>query len=797
MHINFYYRKSIIRLFFFLLLVPFTLKAQINTPVGARVPFGSNPGYGNGLLPTNLPTTGAFGKSQDAANAYNFWKNNYVVACPNGQFRVKFDDPNRTVSEGIAYGMLLAVYAADKALFDGLWAYYKANSNGNGIMHWRINGCSGVSGANGATDAELDASMALLLAENQWPTINTPYDYAVEATTLITKIRDFEMDHARGQAKNGDGWDPNSTCRNPSYQSPAYYRAFADHVPGQASFWNNAVNGGYALINNNAHATTGLVSDWSDVNGIRNTCNGGFDGYGYDACRFPWRMAQDVIWNNANSARTLCDRMTNYLKTQGANNVRGPVNQNGSGGGAHNATFVSTYALAVVGTTTANQAFMNEMYTRTVQIVDPVQANYPSGYFGNTLRAMSLFMMSGNFWKVGTTSQQDINVRVGSVNVNTGTTYDFQNVIQSGNKQVTFTIENLGAQTLNLTGSPRIAISGTNAALFSINQTSVPASLASNVSTTFVITFTPGSTGLKTATISIASNDPDENPYTIVLTGTGTVSATAPRIVVQKNGTTIAHNSTFAMGAASTGSPNTQRFEIRNTGDAPLNISSITATGAAYSIITPIPTSVAVGATGYVWVRATSAAAATVTGSFTVNTDDVTRPAHVVNLSAQFVACATAITTNEVFQDWDANFGNTTLSYVNPAWTSSLANPHVNDANSSYSVARFVRPATGTYSGVRYELCGTNNFVTLTAAKNNISMLVYSPAAGIPVMMNLKTNADVANTTTYPSRSSVKVRTTKTNQWERIYFDHSAAVGVTGIRNIEIFIDPGDVPNGD
>ena len=31
--------------------------------------------------------------------------------------------PNSTVSEGIGYGMLLAVYMNDQTLFDGLWKY--------------------------------------------------------------------------------------------------------------------------------------------------------------------------------------------------------------------------------------------------------------------------------------------------------------------------------------------------------------------------------------------------------------------------------------------------------------------------------------------------------------------------------------------------------------------------------------------------------------------------------------------------------------------------------------------------
>jgi endo-1,4-beta-D-glucanase Y len=773
--------------------------AQINTPSGAVVPFGANPNYQYGIMPSAavLPTGGTYGKSQDAANAYNEWKANYIVAC-GANFRVKFDDPSRTVSEGIAYGMLLSAYAADKALFDGLWGYYKANSNGRGIMNWRIDGCSGVSGANGATDAELDAAYALLIAENQWPTLNSPYDYNAEANTLIDRIKQYEIHPSSFQTINGDGWGFADNCRNPSYQSPAYYRFFATQRPADAGTWNSAITASYNLLAANAHPTTGLVSDWSNQNGVRNTCNGSpiglpTDGYGYDACRNPWRMAQEVIWHNNSTAQGYCNKIAAYVTSRGASNVRGPLYQDGTlySGNQHNATFVSTFAMAIMGSSASNQTIMDQMYTRTVAVKDQIQNVTLSGYFGNTLRCLSLFMMTGNFWKPGTTSQQDINIRVSTTDVPSGTTYDFQNVIQSGNKVVTFTIENKGFNTLNLTGTPRVAISGTNAALFTINQTSVGASLAGNSSTTFTVTFAPGSTGLKTATISIASNDPNENPYTINLVGTGTVTATAPKISVSYNGTAVTNNGTATnLGTISTTSNLTVPVVIQNTGDAPLNVSTVTPTGTGISVVAPLPTLVAIGAYDTIWVRLTSATAATVSGYITINNDDVTNAAFRVNLTTSAVACGTAITTNKVFQDFDGNYANTALAFTNAAWTELVRNPHEDAKNFSYYVARHVRPATGDYNGVRYVLCGTTNNVNITAGNNIISMLVYSPVPGVPVLMNLKTDADVANTTTYPSRSSVTVNTTKTNQWERIYFDHTAAIGATGIRHIEIFIDP-------
>ncbi|MGC6430551.1 MAG: choice-of-anchor D domain-containing protein [Jejuia sp.] len=102
---------------------------------------------------------------------------------------------------------------------------------------------------------------------------------------------------------------------------------------------------------------------------------------------------------------------------------------------------------------------------------------------------------------------------------------DFGNAdVTVGTVAHTFTIENSGAATLILTGaSPYITISGANAGDFSV--TSIPASsITVGGSTTFEITFNPSATGLRTATISIANNDNDENPYTFNIQGTGTTT---------------------------------------------------------------------------------------------------------------------------------------------------------------------------------------------------------------------------------------------------------------------------------
>lgn len=82
----------------------------------------------------------------------------------------------------------------------------------------------------------------------------------------------------------------------------------------------------------------------------------------------------------------------------------------------------------------------------------------------------------------------------------------------------TFTIRNYGASNLILSGAPMVSISGSTDFIL----TATPATpIVSLGGTTFSIQFNPSSLGIKSATITIANNDPNEAPYTFSIQGTG------------------------------------------------------------------------------------------------------------------------------------------------------------------------------------------------------------------------------------------------------------------------------------
>jgi hypothetical protein len=128
-----------------------------------------------------------------------------------------------------------------------------------------------------------------------------------------------------------------------------------------------------------------------------------------------------------------------------------------------------------------------------------------------------------------------IDIADGSTNASLANGTDFGNLLVTGGSVTnTFTIENLGTADLNLSGVPKVAVSGANAGDFTVSVQ--PASLvATNSSTTFTVIFDPTAAGLRTATVSFANDDCDENPYDFAVQGAGVdylVTTTNNTIVV-------------------------------------------------------------------------------------------------------------------------------------------------------------------------------------------------------------------------------------------------------------------------
>ena len=94
------------------------------------------------------------------------------VRADGGGFKViRPENGNDTVSEGIAYGMLIAVYMTTSRCSTACTATGRRHVATTALMTWCIPAGGGSCSASGgtATDADEDAAFAMLMASKQWP----------------------------------------------------------------------------------------------------------------------------------------------------------------------------------------------------------------------------------------------------------------------------------------------------------------------------------------------------------------------------------------------------------------------------------------------------------------------------------------------------------------------------------------------------------------------------------------------------------------------------------------------------
>lgn len=136
-------------------------------------------------------------------------------------------------------------------------------------------------------------------------------------------------------------------------------------------------------------------------------------------------------------------------------------------------------------------------------------------------------------------------IPIGSMTPSVANDTDFGTVAVASSLSKTFTLENTGTATLSLIGSPRVQLIGSSD--FSVTAQPPTASVSGSGSTTFEITFSPSSYGLKTATVSVSNNDCDEGTYTFAIAGMGDFIVTTWNGTTWSNGVpTASHEAIFA-----------------------------------------------------------------------------------------------------------------------------------------------------------------------------------------------------------------------------------------------------------
>jgi len=345
--------------------------------VGGSSVGGSSVGGGSGTCSSAFFSADAASR---IAAEYDSWTKTYIQDCPaNNSAVVK--NGGGVVSEGIGYGMLLAANNNDQKLFDKLWKFYTDHLDKKGLMNWSMDACAapGDNGANAASDGDLDAAMGLVTANKIWG------GYADAGKNLIGKIKDNETDTCPNGLvvlRPGDMWGGCSDASNmgkvnPSYFSPGHYRVFATLDTANADFWLKLAADSYTLLAQYQDKMNGLVPEWGYNDGR-------VEGdYGYNACRTPWRVAMDYMWNCTPEAKTFLQKVSAFIDSKGGVATTGYP----AGESTTNSAFMGAFADSGIAVSQAKiDSYVKDWMAATL-------ADTP--YFQATLRRLYLMVAGG------------------------------------------------------------------------------------------------------------------------------------------------------------------------------------------------------------------------------------------------------------------------------------------------------------------------------------------------------------------------------------------------------------------
>jgi endo-1,4-beta-D-glucanase Y len=348
----------------------------------------------NASLAASNPGPGYF--KQRFTTGWNYYKANFIMSSGLvNQMAGSGVGTTTAVSEGIGYGMLLALLNNDQTTFNRIFAaanQYMWNSTHNSYFNWKIVNGSPQGPPGAATDAELDICLSLIFADKlqkfssvtKWQPYNVGgVTYASRATQMLQSI------HTNMTQNNyllpGDNYAGTGLSNmDPSYFATGYMRVF-DQYQTTYQFAPVAATCFTVLKARSAQWAKGQAPDWCTSSGgqaSQPSSGQTYQGLGMtdDGIRTPWRICMDALWFNTSDAITFCSNSRNTL-TQYVNitpnNLSAPVlpqmteytssqtvNPSAAAGSFH---FIAMWLCGVIGSkdaTYAKQCLNGDLITR-------------------------------------------------------------------------------------------------------------------------------------------------------------------------------------------------------------------------------------------------------------------------------------------------------------------------------------------------------------------------------------------------------------------------------------------------
>ncbi len=250
---------------------------------------------------------------------------------------------NDVRSEGMSYGMMIAVQLDKKAEFDALWNWAKTHMYrdapdhpARGFFSWSLRTDGTPNDEMPAPDGEEYFVMALYFAAGRWGNGAGIYDYRAEADRLLRDMRHRELitgRTVRGPRTAGELFEPKHKMvrfsptidvrdhTDPSYHLPAFYELWARWGPvADRPFWSEAATVSRDFFQRTTHPATGLAPEYANFDGTpwASDWNPQSVHFRFDAWRTAMNWSVDWAWWAKDvRERRLSKRLQAFFESQG------------------------------------------------------------------------------------------------------------------------------------------------------------------------------------------------------------------------------------------------------------------------------------------------------------------------------------------------------------------------------------------------------------------------------------------------------------------------------------------------
>ena len=326
-------------------------------------------------------------------------------------------------TEGLSYGLMVAVQLNKKDVFDRLWRWtqkYMQNQGGphDAYFAWSVNNKTFKRNSNGsASDGELYFITDLLFASNRWGN-DTGINYYKEARRILDAM--WSKDGTGGVTnlintehkqitfvpdKGGYNWT------DPSYHLPAFFEVWAEYAKdGHEQFYRDCADTSRVYLHRACISKTGLNSDYTDFSGTPRGFGRTPSNFRYDSWRVPMNIAMDYSWYGKDQKwqQDYGRRIQNFLFCRGIDTFEDQFNIDGTlpqpdkilqAGGfkklRHSLGLVATSgASSLMGTQAKSWKFVDAVWNAKLE---PYSDGYFDPYFDGLLYLFSVMHLSGNY----------------------------------------------------------------------------------------------------------------------------------------------------------------------------------------------------------------------------------------------------------------------------------------------------------------------------------------------------------------------------------------------------------------